>query len=128
MKTELSKSKSEPEQLENPKPKVNSANNDFDKTEFELLLDEKDSKIQEYLKIINEKETQILSQKLCCPVCISDLDANKKMIAFYKCGHQACSKCFDELPVTNSPGTAHNYKHCPICKACIKRSIALADS
>ena len=133
MKTELSKSKSEPEQLENPKPKVNSANTDFDKTEFELLLDEKESKIQEYLKIINEKETQILSQKLCCPICISDLDENKKMIAFYKCGHQACSKCFDELPVTkmpvaNKPGTTHDLKRCPICKAWISRSVTLADT
>ena len=101
--------------------------------EYELSLIAKDSKIQEYLDEINAKDAefeaaQILSPKPCCPVCLTDLDENKKMIAFYRCGHRACSECFDEFPVANKPGTTHDYKRCPICEAWIVRSMVLADT
>ena len=135
METELAKLKSELEnfKLLDANTKLQTINKAFDKIEYEFLLEEKDSKIQEYLKIINEKDAQILSQKPCCPVCLTDLDENKKMIAFYNCGHRACSKCFDELPVTNKPlankpGTTHDFKQCPICKAWISRGVTLADT
>ena len=86
LKIQELKSKKMKSKTENHKEysKVNAVNNDFDKAEYDLLLDEKESKIQEYLEIINAKDTQLLSQRLCCPVCITDLNENRKMIAFYK--------------------------------------------
>lgn len=46
----------------------------WDKVKYQFLIEEKDSKIKEYLKIINEKDAQILSRKPCCPVCSTDLE------------------------------------------------------
>ena len=103
LKNELAaiKSKLEHVKLQPQKMKVPAASCVLDKQDLKLLLDEKESKIQEYLKIINEKDGQILSQKPCCPVCLTDLDRNQEMIVFYPCGHQSCSECFGELPWTN---------------------------
>ena len=123
METELAKLKSELEnfKLLDANTTFQTINKCFDKIEYEFLLEEKDSKIKEYLKIINEKDAQILSLYPCCPVCLTDLDEKKEMIVFYPCGHRACSKCFDELPWTNP------LKCCPICNWGISRSVALAD-
>ena len=121
IKSELEQVKLQPKETEVP-----AASNDLNIRKYKLILDEKESKIQEYLKIINEKDAKIWLQKLCCPVCLTDLDENEEMLVFYACGHRACSKCFDDFPETNLAGTPH--KQCPICKAGIIRSVVLADT
>ena len=117
--------------IEKPKQEieVKSAKNDSeigmsssDKKELELVLKEKDSQIQEYLKIINEKDDKIRFEKPCCPVCMTDVDADKRWIAFYQCGHRTCSECYDDLQLT-----LQNTKFCPICQAVISVSVVLAD-
>ena len=106
LETELKKAASDLEQV---------------KKEYELSLKEKDSEMKHYLKIINEKDSQESSQTPCCPVCMSDIDENKQWIAFYKCGHQTCSECYDNLPLS-----AQNTKLCPICNTVISVSVPLA--
>ena len=79
------------------------------------------STIQEYLKIINAGDTQLSFQKLCCPVCISDIDENKQWVAFHPCGHQTCSECFIDLPPAS-----RDSKRCPICYMLISIGVLLA--
>ena len=85
-------------------------------------MKQKDAEIAEYVKIVNEKDNAISLQRPCCPVCMTDLEENKKWIAFHTCGHRSCSDCFDNLPLT-----AQNNKLCPICKTLISVSLTLAD-
>ena len=86
-----------------------------------LLLEQKDAEIEEYVKIINEKDNLIAFQRPCCPVCMTDLDENRQWIAFHRCGHRTCSDCFDNLPPT-----AEKTKLCPICRTVITVSVTLA--
>ena len=106
LKTELFQATSKMEKLKR-EIEVKSSTNDnkilmtsSEKEEFELTLKEKDSQIQEYLKIINEKDDKIRFEKPCCPVCMTDVDADKRWIAFYQCGHRTCSECYDDLQLT----------------------------
>ena len=125
LKNELAMIKSELEQVKRQprKSELPAASNDKNKRELKLLLDEKESKIQEYLEIINERDTQISSQRPCCRVCMTDLDETKQWIAFYKCGHRSCSECYDDLPLT-----AQNTKLCPICSTVISVFVPLAET
>ena len=110
-------------QKQNPEPKskVQTKKNFLNEDEYKMILNEKDLEIKEYLKIINEKDSQS-SQTSCCPVCMTDIGENKQWIAFHPCGHQTCSECFDDLPLT-----AQNTKFCPICNTVISVSVPLAD-
>ena len=121
LKTELVKAKSDLEKV-NRQVANNENTSTYDKEEYELLLNEKETEIKHYLKIINEKDSQESSQTPCCPVCMSDIDKTKQWIAFYKCGHRTCSECYDDLPLT-----AQNTKLCPICNTVISISVPLAD-
>ena len=129
LKTELFQATSKMEKLKR-EIEVKSANNDNkilmtspEKEEFELILKEKDSQIQEYLKIINQKDDKIQLQKPCCPVCMTDVEEEKQWIAFYKCGHRTCSECYDDLQLT-----PQNTKLCPICQTVVSVSVVLADT
>ena len=123
---ELLKNELEQVKIQPRKTGLPAASSDLNNQELKLLLDEKESKIKEYLKMINEKDAQILSLNPCCPVCLTDLDENDEMLVFYPCGHRSCSECFDELSWTNTAGTPH--KCCTFCNVGIMRSVALADT
>ena len=103
------------------KMKITAETKTLKNNEYELLLDQKESTIQEYLKIINARDTQLSFQKLCCPVCISDIDENKQWVAFHPCGHQTCSECFIDLPPAS-----RDSKRCPICYMLISIGVLLA--
>ena len=94
-----------------------------DKREIQLLLEQKNDEIAEYVKIINEKDNLNAFKRSCCPVCMTDLDENRQWIAFHKCGHRTCSDCYDNLPLT-----AQKTKLCPICRTLISVSVTLADA
>ena len=108
--------------LQFKKTEVTTLNNAVNKNEFEILLDEKETQIKEFLEIINAKDTQLSSERPCCTVCMLDIDENKHWIAFYTCGHRTCSECYKDLPLT-----AENTKLCPICNNIISVGVPLVD-
>ena len=87
--------------------------------ENEILLQEKDETIAEYLKEINKLDHGATSGQ-ACPNCFKDM---KQAIAegscwvqFEPCGHQTCYECFSDLPDLLVPNTHHPRRiRCGIC-------------
>ena len=87
--------------------------------EYEILLQEKDETIAEYLKEINQLDLDANSSQ-ACPNCFKDMkhaieNEGSCWVQFEHCGHRTCYECFDSLPEAKAHIYASRHIHCGIC-------------